>query len=173
MDSERPVRFSGGRAPDTGDRAFEKRGQATMATRRKQGGGSRLRAYGLLILVVLGIACLVGWGVGKVLIAPSPETTPRAAAATALATQLATADGGVALPVDYQTALDGLAAKCTQDEATMASLVNKGHADLVAHGIQTLTRIAMLQYLNGEISAGQPKADCAPMLSTYVTANGG
>jgi hypothetical protein len=144
-----------------------------MATRRKQGGGSRLRAYGLLILVVLGIACLVGWGVGKVLIAPSPETTPRAAVSSALANQLADEDGGVALPVDYQTALDSLSTKCTQDQAGMAALVNKGHDDLVAHGIMTLTRLAMLQYLNGEMTGGQPKADCSPMLSTYVTSNGG
>jgi hypothetical protein len=144
-----------------------------MATRRKQGGGSRLRAYGLLIIAVLGIACLVGWGVGKVLITPSPETTPRAAVPSALAEQLANEDGGVGLPVDYQTILDTLAAKCTQNETQLTTLVNKGHDDLVAHGITTLTRLAMLQYLNGGTAAGQPKADCASMVSTYVTSNGG
>jgi hypothetical protein len=79
----------------------------------------------------------------------------------------------VALPVDYQTALDSLATKCTQDQAGMATLVNKGHDDLVAHGIMTLTRLIMLEYLNGEMTAGQAKADCAPLVSTYVTSNGG
>lgn len=144
-----------------------------MATRRKQGGGSRLRAYGLLILAVLGIACLVGWGVGKVLITPSPETTPRSAVPSTLANQLANEDGGVALPVDYQTMLDSLSAKCTQDQAGLSTIVNKGHDDLVAHGITTLTRLSMLQYLNGEMAAGEAKADCAPMMSTYVSSNGG
>lgn len=140
-----------------------------MAGRRKQSGGSRLRAYGLLIVGVLALACLVGWGVGKVFISPGPEKTPGAATAGPLAQQMATEDGSVSLPVDYQVALDSLAGKCTQDEPQLAALVEDGHKDLVAHGVTTLTRLTMLQYLDGEMTAGTAKADCAPPLKDYVT----
>ena len=144
-----------------------------MARRRKQSGGSRLRAYGLLIVAVLAIASLVGWGVGKVFIAPAPESTPNTSPVSSVAQQLASSDDGVGLPLDYQTALDGLSAKCTQDEAAMAVLVDNAYSTLAAHGVTTLTRLSMLQYLNGEMAAGVPKADCAAPLSQYVTSNEG
>ena len=140
-----------------------------MSGRRKQSGGSRLRAYGLLIIGVLALACVVGWGVGKVFISPGPEKTPSSAVAGPLAQQLATADGGVGLPVDYQMALDSLAGKCTQDEPGIATLVDDGHKTLAAHGITTLTRLSMLQYLDGEMAAGVAKTDCAAPLTAYVT----
>jgi hypothetical protein len=144
-----------------------------MTRRRKQSGGSRLRAYGLLIVAVLAVASLVGWGVGKVFISPGPETTPNAAPVSQLAQQLASSDGGVGLPVDYQTALDGLSAKCTQSESALAVLVDNGYATLAAHGVTTLTRLTMLQYLDGEMSAGAAKVDCGPLLTQYVTSKGG
>jgi hypothetical protein len=144
-----------------------------MARRRKQSGGSRLRAYGLLIILVLAIASLVGWGVGKVFINPGPETTPNAAPVSSVAQQLANSDGGVGLPVDYQTALDGLAGKCTQGESAMAVLVDNAYATLASHGVTTLSRLTMLQYLNGEMAPGVPKVDCGPPLNEYVTSNEG
>lgn len=140
-----------------------------MSGRRKQSGGSRLRAYGLLIVGVLALACLVGWGVGKVFISPGPEKTASSATAGPLAQQLATADGGVGLPVDYQVALDSLAGKCTQDEQGIAALVENGHKELEAHDVTTLTRLSMLQYLDGEMAAGVAKTDCAAPLKAYVT----
>jgi hypothetical protein len=122
-----------------------------------------------LIVGVLALACVVGWGVGKVFISPGPEKTPGAATASPLAQQMATADGGVGLPVDYQTALDSLAGKCTQGEAGIGELVENAHTNLAAHGLTTLTRLSMLQYLDGEMAAGLAKTDCGPLLSSYVT----
>lgn len=139
-----------------------------MARRRKQTGGSRLRAYGLLILGVLALASLVGWGVGKVFISPGPEKTPGSASVSPLAQQMANEDGGVGLPADYQLVLDSLSGKCTQDEPALATLVDNAHKDLAAHGVTTLTRLSMLQYLDGEMAAGVPKTDCAAPLTAYV-----
>lgn len=124
-----------------------------------------------LLTVAITVGLVVAGKVGERQFSSSPAVTQAAAPASSTpspAQRLADLDGDKSPVADYQTALDALAPKCTQDQATIAGLGDAGYNDLVKNGVTDETRLSVLQHLNDSIPASLGKTDCTGMLSAYL-----
>ena len=141
---------------------------------------SNRRTLGCVVFAVLAFGGCTAWAVSTTNFSDtsSPSTSdqgnapapaPATSASASPAQMLADLDGDTTPVSDYQTALDLLAPKCTQDEYNIAALAYATYNDLVKNGVKDETRLTVLQHLNQSIPDSLGKTDCGQMLAAYAT----
>jgi hypothetical protein len=68
----------------------------------------------------------------------------------------------------YQTALDGLAARCAEDKSALASEIILGRQDLVKNGIKDETNLTPIGHIASTIPRSGGPVDCRAFLAAYL-----